>query len=70
MTKEVTITIGDEMYVFGPTKAGAEVCNECALYELCKRIDGSTLCENLGIELFNDYNFKRQKAVKLPTAPP
>ena len=66
MNKEVTITIGDEMYVFGPTKAGADVCNECALYELCNRIDGSTLCENLGIELFNDYNFKRQKVEKGP----
>ena len=64
MNKEVTITIGDEMYVFGPTKAGADVCNECALYELCNRIDGSTLCENLGIELFNDYNFKREKVEK------
>ena len=66
MNKDVTITIGDETYVFGPTKAGADVCNECALYELCNRIDGSTLCENLGIELFNDYNFKKQKAVKGP----
>lgn len=68
MNKEVTITIGDEMYVFGPTKAGADVCNECSLYELCKRIDGSTLCENLKIELFNDYNFKRKKVEKGPTA--
>ena len=68
MNKEVTITIGDEMYVFGPTKAGVDVCNECSLYELCKRIDGSTLCENLGIELFNDYNFKRKKVEKGPTA--
>jgi len=67
MNKEVTITIGDETYVFGPTKAGADVCNECSLYELCKRIDGSTLCENLGIELFNDYNFKKQKAEKRPS---
>ena len=66
MNKDVTITIGDEMYVFGPTKAGADVCNECSLYELCKRIDGSTLCENLGIELFNDYNFKRKKVEKGP----
>lgn len=68
MNKDVTITIGDEMYVFGPTKAGADVCNECSLYELCKRIDGSTLCENLKIELFNDYNFKRKKVEKGPTA--
>ena len=68
MNKEVTITIGDETFVFGPTKADTDVCNECALYELCKCIDGSTLCENLKIELFNDYNFKKQKAVKLPNA--
>ena len=67
MNKEVTITIGDEMYVFGPTKEGADVCNGCALYELCKCIDGSTLCENLKIELFNDYNFKRQKVEKRPS---
>lgn len=66
MDKEVTITIGDETFVFGPTKADTDVCNECALYELCSRIDGSTLCENLGIELFNDYNFKRKKVVKVP----
>jgi hypothetical protein len=68
MTKEVTITIGDEMYVFGPTEAGADVCNECALHELCGRIDGTTLCEILGIELFNNYNFRREKAEKGPIA--
>ena len=68
MNKEVTITIGDEMYVFGPTKAGADVCNECALYELCNRIDGSSLCENLGIEECYDSNFKKQKVEKGPTA--
>lgn len=68
MNKEVTITIGDEMYVFGPTKAGADVCNECALYELCNLIDGSSLCENLGIEECSDSNFKRQKVEKRPDA--
>ena len=68
MTREVTITIGDETYVFGPKEEGEDVCNECALYELCNRIDGSTLCENLDIERFYDCNFKRQKAVKGPTA--
>ena len=68
MNKEVTITIGDEMYVFGPTKEGADVCNECSLYELCNRIDGSSLCENLGIEECYDSNFKKQKVEKRPTA--
>lgn len=64
MNKEVKFIIGDKMYVFGPTEAGADVCNECALHELCGRIDGTTLCEILGIELFNDYNFKKQKVEK------
>ena len=68
MTKEVTITIGDEMYVFGPTKAGADVCNECALYELCSRIENSSLCTDLEIEQFSRSNFKRQKVEKMPSA--
>lgn len=66
MNKEVTITIGDETYVFGPTKADTDVCNECALYELCSRIENSSLCTDLEIEQFSRSNFKLKKAVKLP----
>jgi hypothetical protein len=66
MNKEVTITIGDETFVFGPTKADTDVCNECALYELCSRIENSSLCTDLEIEQFSRSNFKKQKAVKGP----
>lgn len=66
MNKEVTITIGDEMYVFGPTKADTDVCNECALYELCSRIENSSLCTDLEIEQFSRSNFKLKKTEKGP----
>lgn len=67
MNKEVTITIGDETYVFGPAKEGADVCNECALYELCSQIAGPSLCDSLGIDQYSRSNFKRQKVEKGPT---
>ena len=55
------ITILGQKYIFERTKYDStlEVCERCALHELCHNIDGASLCDVLEIDRFSRYNFRR-----------
>lgn len=62
---KTAIIIEGETFVFDKTKYGSvtEVCDHCALKDLCKRIeDAPTLCDYLDIAHYCDYNFRRATA--------
>ena len=59
---KTSITIEGETFVFDKTKYGSvtEVCEHCALKDLCKKDqDAPTLCDALDIAHYDYYNFRR-----------
>ena len=63
--KKTAIIVGGEKFVFVKTKYKSviEVCEKCALKDLCKRNqDTPTLCDYLDIAHYGDYNFRRATA--------
>ena len=64
MNTQITITIGDEKFIYDKTKYECvnEVCEKCALKDLCRDEDEQTLCDCLGIAHYSDYNFRHATA--------
>ena len=66
MDIKTSITLGGEKFIFEQTKydSTSDACENCALHDMCSEIDGATLCDDLGIARFSNYNFRRATAAE------
>ena len=63
MNIQTAITVRGEKFIYDKTESVTEVCEKCALKDLCERDqDAQTLCDYLDIARYSDYNFRRATA--------